>query len=465
MLATVVAVGAAAAIAWNHDHSGRRFVRNVGFAMPMSAELTATVLSDWFSVRREWFGPDAAVTYRVEALPTPRIVLTAAGAGPPPRERSIPIAESTFPKFNVAAPDDRSQRTILILREDPAWRVLLVSASGGGPQPPGPRPAVPPGLEGSARWLAALRDPSLRNTSAVVPGIAGSRVVRGIAEIAGTPFVLVRERDEAELLSLLGPSLLITDAIFSLLALLIVVVMLGRWRSAAWRAERDAMALRSTFVSSVSHELRTPLTQIRMYAEMLQLGYLRDDEERHRALDVIAREAGRLGLLVDQALAFVRTGKTPAAPTREPAMVTDAAERAVASLAPLLAERQVTVAQDVPAALTVPFAADALHQVLLNLLANALKYGPPGQTIRLQATTSAAVVCITVDDEGPGIPAAERQRVFRPFVRGTEVSDASGSGIGLAVVQDLVVAAGGSVTVEDPPTGRGARLALRLPAH
>ena len=112
--------------------------------------------------------------------------------------------------------------------------------------------------------------------------------------------------------------------------------------------------------------------------------------------------------------------------------------------------------------------ADALHQIVLNLVDNAVKYGPPGQTITLgtavDETNGHRVTRLWVDDEGPGIPATDRDRVWRPFVRleRDRRSETAGTGIGLAVVQELVHQHGGHAWVETNARG-GTRVVVELP--
>jgi signal transduction histidine kinase len=107
---------------------------------------------------------------------------------------------------------------------------------------------------------------------------------------------------------------------------------------------------------------------------------------------------------------------------------------------------------------------DAVRQIVLNLLDNAAKYGPSGQTITVRAARSDARACITVDDQGPGVPPAERERVWERFERldRDRGSAVGGSGIGLAVVRELAALHGGRAWVADAPGG-GARFVLELP--
>jgi signal transduction histidine kinase len=135
--------------------------------------------------------------------------------------------------------------------------------------------------------------------------------------------------------------------------------------------------------------------------------------------------------------------------------------------APLAEAAGMRVAADVPPGLGVRAEAGALRQVLLNLLDNALRYGARAQTIRLGAAAEGGgTVRFWVDDEGPGIPPGDRRRVWLPFVRlerDRAAGHRTGSGLGLAVVADLVRAMDGETWIADAPGG-GARLCVRLPA-
>jgi signal transduction histidine kinase len=106
-----------------------------------------------------------------------------------------------------------------------------------------------------------------------------------------------------------------------------------------------------------------------------------------------------------------------------------------------------------------------VRQALVNLVDNALKYGASGQRIRLGADSSGQSVRLFVDDEGPGIPAGDRSRIFEPYERlaHDQVSERTGSGLGLAVVRQIAEACGGRVWLEDAPT-RGARVVIELRA-
>lgn len=131
---------------------------------------------------------------------------------------------------------------------------------------------------------------------------------------------------------------------------------------------------------------------------------------------------------------------------------------------PLASSRNVELETEVPTGFPIRVDADAWKQVLLNLLENAVKYGPAGQTVRIAALWRDGVFRMEVDDEGPGVPPARREEVWKKFVRlerdrGTHKA---GTGIGLAVVREIVAQHGGRCWVEDAPT-RGARFVVEVP--
>ena len=230
--------------------------------------------------------------------------------------------------------------------------------------------------------------------------------------------------------------------------------------------ERQLARVKSELVSGVSHELRTPLAQIRMFAEMLRLGWVRSDEERQRSVAIIDQEARRLTHLVENILQFSRAERSTPRVSLESLELNGLVDEVVDGFAPLARTRGTTV-RTVHGAGEGTLALadrDALKQVLLNLLDNALKYGPSGQTI----TAGTGVgpdgrAHIWVDDQGVGIPARDKARIWEPFRRLDRAVEAgiSGNGIGLAVVRELMLAQGGGVSVQDAPGG-GARFIVTL---
>lgn len=231
------------------------------------------------------------------------------------------------------------------------------------------------------------------------------------------------------------------------------------------RREHELIAVRSTFVSSVSHELRTPLSQILLFAELLRLGRVRGEAERARALEIIDHETRRLIRLVENVLQFSRSGTPGDRLSRESLVLHTVVDETLDAFRPLAEARGATLLAEVPTSLRVCGDRGALRQVLLNLLDNAVKYGPAGQTVRIVASATGERVVLAIEDQGLGIPEAERPRIWEDFYRlpRDRESTVSGSGIGLAVVRSLVERMGGRVRV-DGAAGGGARLEVELPS-
>ena len=251
-----------------------------------------------------------------------------------------------------------------------------------------------------------------------------------------------------------------------LLSLLAITAALVVGALLQLRREYELSRLRADFVSGVSHELRTPLAQIRMFSETLLLGRVRSDEERERSLEIIDQESRRLTHLVENLLHFSRSERrlTRLSPSLMPLapLVSEAAE----GFAPLAAARGVALHTDLTDGVVAPVDADALRQMLLNLLDNAVKYGPPGQTVTLGLAVTDGRARICVDDQGPGIPAADRERIWDRFWRleRDRGSAVAGTGIGLSVVRELVALHGGRAWAEDAPcSGGGGRFVIELP--
>ena len=237
------------------------------------------------------------------------------------------------------------------------------------------------------------------------------------------------------------------------------------------RREYELARLRTDFVSGVSHELRTPLAQIRMFSETLLLGRVRSEEEGRRSLEIIDQEARRLTHLVENLLHFSRSERqvTRLSPARAP--LAPLVQEAFEGFAPLAGARGVRLRSELAEGVVAPVDAEAFRQMLLNLLDNAIKYGPPGQVVTVGLAAADQRARIWVDDQGPGIPAADRERVWDRFWRleRDRGSAVAGTGIGLAVVRELVALHGGRAWAEDgqsgtpPAGGRGVRFVIELP--
>lgn len=251
------------------------------------------------------------------------------------------------------------------------------------------------------------------------------------------------------------------------------VLTSGLLFTAVWQLRREAELadLREDFVSSVSHQLRTPLTQIRMFGETLMLGRVRSDAERSRATEIIVDESNRLSHQVENVLLFSR-GERDALNLNLVAEDVGALVESVAeSFEPLARAADAGIERRIETGIVCTMDVEATRQAVLNLLDNAIKYGPAGQVIEVGVRRTpgeqSLFATIRVEDEGPGVPPGQRDRVWNAYVRldRDRASATAGSGIGLAVVRRVIEAQGGRVRVEagDRGPGPGARFIIELP--
>lgn len=220
-----------------------------------------------------------------------------------------------------------------------------------------------------------------------------------------------------------------------------------------------AETVRRRLAADVAHELRTPLAALQAGLEELRDGLHEPDPERLAALH---DQTLRLSRVV-QDLADLSAAES-AAVSLHPAD-TDLAEIARAALAaqqPQLSAAGLHVEADLTRPVPVRADPDRLHQAVANLLANAARYCRPGDRVRVHAYADQRSAVLDVGDTGPGIPAEELPHVFDRLWRGHQARSVAGSGIGLAVVRELVTAHAGTVTAQSPPGG-GTTVTIRLP--
>jgi two-component system OmpR family sensor kinase len=239
--------------------------------------------------------------------------------------------------------------------------------------------------------------------------------------------------------------------------------MLGQLEAAfAERAESQERL--KQFVADASHELRTPITAIRGYAELYRSGGIDPGEPLDRAMDRIESEGARMGRLVEDLLVLARLDQAqPLARDRVDlsALVRDA----VADLQAVDPARPVTLDVEGNGTLTVTGDEARLRQVVANLLANARVHTPPDTPVHVGVSQANGEVVLTVADEGRGIDAAHRDRVFERFYRAdnSRSRDTGGSGLGLSIVAAVAGAHGGRVEL-DSAVGQGTKFTVHLPA-
>jgi signal transduction histidine kinase len=220
---------------------------------------------------------------------------------------------------------------------------------------------------------------------------------------------------------------------------------------------RAALEASRRFAADAGHELRTPLTSMQTNLDVLLAAPDLPEAERARILADVAREQRRVVALLD-ALQTLARGDSAAAARREPvdlADIVDAAVQAARARHP-----QSRVAFHDPGEMAMSRWRDGLRVLVDNLLENALRHGRPGGRVEVFLVREGASMVLLVDDDGPGIPPDERERVFERFVRGRGAR-ATGSGLGLALVAQQAALHGGAADIEDAPGG-GTRVRVRL---
>lgn len=226
--------------------------------------------------------------------------------------------------------------------------------------------------------------------------------------------------------------------------------------------ESELVRLRSGFIANVSHELRTPLAQIRLYAETLKLGRVRSEAEAKQSLEVIDLEARRLDGLVQNVLEFSRAERGIIRVAKRSVDLAVLLDDVVEGFRPIANGLDVELELELVDCPRIEVDPDSLRQIILNLLDNALKYGPRGQTIHVVLVNEDGMLQIHVDDQGPGVAVADRQRIWQRYWRSPIIDAAiTGTGIGLCLVRALVEQNSGRVFVIDNPSG-GARFVVEF---
>ena len=328
----------------------------------------------------------------------------------------VRVGAQLWRSFSVAMPGRVIQvsQPLAIRRRlaaDAAWRAVL------------PLLLVAPFMAAAAWWLSAL-------------------ALRPLQRVAAD----VRRRDEQSLAPL--PAHGLPDEVAPLVAALNALLQrLGR-----------SLDTQRAFVADAAHELRSPLTALKLQLQLLQ----RTGSEAERAAAVAALGAGieRAARLVEQLLALARSEPGAAPPTLQRLDLSELAREALAQTVPLALARGTQLELFAAAPVFVAGDPAALQVLVRNLADNAVRYAAPGTRVELRVLQPDGVATLQVDDAGPGIPPAERERVFDRFYRrglGLE----GGSGLGLAIVRSIAQRHGASVALGDSPLG-GLRASVRF---
>jgi signal transduction histidine kinase len=221
----------------------------------------------------------------------------------------------------------------------------------------------------------------------------------------------------------------------------------------------EAEQLKRSFLMSVSHELRTPLTAIRGHVEALREGIVSEPDQVRTSLDIVAAETDRLERLVGDVLDLAKLQAHRFTVRHEEVDLDRVLDQAYGAFAEEARRREIDYRlAEVDAAPVIVSDGDRVLQVITNLLSNAFRWTPDGGRIELRLASSNGRVAVDVVDTGPGVPAAQRARIFEAFVS----QDADGTGLGLPIARELAVALGGGIELESA-AGTGSRFRLVLP--
>ena len=255
-------------------------------------------------------------------------------------------------------------------------------------------------------------------------------------------------------------------AVTGLLAGILVVAILAGGGLLLWQARRSYLdaARKTSFVANVSHELKTPLTSIRMYAELLQEGRARDESKRQRYLDVIVSESQRLTRLVNNVLDFSRLEQGRKTYRLDELDLGATAQTVLDNQRERVRQAGMELHLELPTEpVHLAMDRDALEQILLNLVDNAVKYAAEGGEVGVSIVADVDAVRLSVLDRGAGIPAAERERIFGKFHRVDDslTSGKPGCGLGLTIARKMLRDLGGDIVCV-PREGGGACFAVTL---
>ena len=330
----------------------------------------------------------------------------------------VSVGGAVWRSFSVATPSRVIQvsQPLVIRRRlaaEAAWRAVL------------PLLLLAPFMAAAAWWLTAL-------------------ALRPLQRVAAD----VRQRDEQSLAPLPADGL--PDEVAPLVAAL----------NALLQRLGQSLDTQRAFVADAAHELRSPLTALKLQLQLLKRAAT--EAECSAAAEALAAGIERAARLVEQLLALARSEPGAAAAALERLDLSELAREAVADTVPLALARGTQLELHADAPVFVDGDRAALRVLVRNLADNAVRYAPRGARVELSVSQPEGRPKLQVDDSGPGIPPAERERVFDRFYR-RSLGDESGSGLGLAIVRSVAQRHGAEVALEDSPLG-GLRVTLRFAA-
>jgi two-component system phosphate regulon sensor histidine kinase PhoR len=251
--------------------------------------------------------------------------------------------------------------------------------------------------------------------------------------------------------------------IISIVLLAVTLALASLWRNA--RAQLKLAQKKDDFISAVSHELRTPLTSIRMYSEMLEKNWVKSEDKLTEYYGNMRQESERLSRLIENVLDFSRIQKGRKKYEFSFGDVNKCIADVVEMMRPYAAQNGFSIKTEFGQLGQMAFDRDAVTQIVVNLVDNAIKYARNAQdkTITVRTESDSEFILLDVEDHGPGVPHRLRHKVFEQFYRsGSEATrETTGTGLGLALVKKFAQAHSGFVEVMSAkPTGAIFRVAL-----
>jgi signal transduction histidine kinase len=254
----------------------------------------------------------------------------------------------------------------------------------------------------------------------------------------------------------------------SIIMVVLLAVTLGL--AGLWRSAREQIRLaeqKDDFISAVSHELRTPLTSLRMYTEMLEKNWVKSEDKLTEYYKNMRQESERLSRLIENVLDFSRIQRGRKKYTFKIDDINKCIKDVVKMMKPYAWQKGFSIKTELGPAGKISFDSDAVMQIVVNLIDNAVKYAHNAEdkTIKVRTKSEDEFILIEVEDHGPGVPHHQRKKIFEQFYRSEAEStrDTTGTGLGLALVKKFAQAHNGFVEIVNAkPTGAIFRVALAV---
>ena len=230
--------------------------------------------------------------------------------------------------------------------------------------------------------------------------------------------------------------------------------------------ESEISRMKSEFVSNVSHELKTPLALIRLFGETLESGIVNDERKRQEFYSIIRKESERLTHLINNVLDFSRMDTGVKEYNFKEADLVEVVRSTLEAYKFHIRDDGFKIESELPEeSITLKIDKDAISQVLLNLLNNAVKYSEERKYILVKVCANSTSALISVTDHGVGIPKEELKKIFDKFYRVStaKTRETRGTGLGLTLAKHIIEAHGGKIEVESE-VGKGSTFSVRLPA-